>query len=68
MVKNGWTEKVEELEKENTELKKYKQMWEESKKDIARASVENWKVSAKRFLLEMGKLEQKYFPKEENLK
>jgi len=41
---------------------KYWQMWEECKKDIARASIENWKVSAERFVLEMNKLEQKYFP------
>jgi len=44
---------------------KYEAMWEECKKDITRASVENWKVSAERFVSEMNKLEQKYFPKEE---
>ena len=43
---------------------KYERMWEECKKDISRASVENWKVSAERFVLEMKKLEQKYFSKD----
>ena len=42
----------------------YQLMWYECKKDITRASVENWKVSAERFALEMRKLEKKYFPKE----
>ena len=53
-----------ELKIVKEELKKVWQMWGECKKDIARASVLNWKVSAERFLLEMRKLEQKYFPKE----
>ena len=42
---------------------KYEEMWEECKKDISRASVENWEVYTERFILEMKKLEQKYFPK-----
>ena len=54
-------EKFLEIFNEN---KKLWQMWDECKKDITRASVENWKVSAERFALEMRKLEQKYFPKE----
>jgi len=54
-------EKFLEIFNEN---KKIWQMWDECKKDITRASVENWKVSAERFALEMRKLEQKYFPKE----
>lgn len=41
---------------------KYEEMWEECKKDISRASVENWEVYTERFILEMKKLEQKYFP------
>ena len=44
--------------------KKYEVMWNKSKKDLSRASVENWKVSLKQIILEIKKLEQKYFPKE----
>lgn len=62
LLKRGekFEEKFLEIFNEN---KKVWQMWEECKKDIARASIENWKVSAERFVLEMKKLEQKYFPK-----
>ena len=42
---------------------KYEKMWEKSKKDLLRASVKNWKVSLKQIILEIKKLEQKYFPK-----
>ena len=28
-MENEWTRKIEQLEEENTELKKYKAMWEE---------------------------------------
>lgn len=62
LLKRGekFEEKFLEIFNEN---KKVWQMWEECKKDIARASIENWKVSAERFVLEMKNLEQKYFPK-----
>ncbi len=60
----------EKLKVENIELEKYEKMWNKSKKDLSRASVLNWEVSLKQIILEINKLEQKYFPdtKEEVIK
>ena len=61
-----WKEKKKRYDEIINLLKrgeKYEEMWEECKKDISRASVENWEVYTERFILEMKKLEQKYFPK-----
>jgi len=44
---------------------KYEIMWKKSKKDLLRASVNNWKVSLESVISEIKKLEQEYFLKEE---
>lgn len=60
MITNGWTERIEELEKENERLKKFEKMWREfENKDLT------YKSDSPDINDEMYYVEQKYFPEGE---
>jgi len=61
-MENDWTRKLEQLEAENKELKRYQQMWEEICKHYALMEFD--KEGYEKGIKNHMELEQKYFPKE----
>ena len=58
-MENEWILAIEELEDENKELKKYKQMWEALKRHTSDGSDAYWSKDG------LIKFEEIWFPKEE---
>ena len=66
-MENEWTRKIEQLEVENKELNKYRQMWEELYTEYGMCPIrknddEGYMSNILYKILE--ELEKKYFPKE----